>query len=492
MKKLIILLAAILAILLLTSGTAFAFSDGTGSSDNPYQIKTIQDLKDINTNLTASYLLMNNLEIDEGTWIALGRDNSAHRFTGVFDGNGFTITFTEDTEFKSDDNTGYGLFGAVTNDAELKNIQIAVNGNLTADPTGSQDRVGVLTGIAEGRSLITNCTVIINDGFSISANNMVGGLAGVLEVGTISSSHFIGTVEGSGNVGGLAGFVKDSVVYSNYMAGTVNGTGDPVGGLAGRLENSAVDSCYFSGSVEGSKNVGGLAGYVYGSTISDSYVLGTVTGAGSAGGLVGDLTHGAPSFIENCYSAAYVAGNTTGSDYVGGIIGAEGYSGAVQSCFYIAGNVFGGDNGVGISVAGLELMDILTFTSHPDLESSWSISSTPDSAYTWYINDGGYPQLFWQYEEPVEEPVNKGNSGGSGFGSATVVNPPKKSVNSGNNLSGGSISVLPEQSEGEGYESPVETASYNWQICLLLLMGCIILICSIWYIIVIKRRREEE
>ncbi len=484
--KIITLFLTILAAFLLLSGPAMAFSgSGAGTPDDPFQIETVQHLKEVNGDLTASYILLKDLEIDEGTWITLGRDNSAHRFTGVFDGNGHTIVFTEDTEFKSDDSTGYGLFGAVTNDAELKNIKIVVNGNLTADSGSSQERVGVLTGIAEGRSLITNCSVIITDGFSISGNSMVGGLAGVLEVGTISSSHFSGTVEGSGNVGGLAGFVKDSVIYSSYMTGNVDGTGDPVGGLVGKLDNGTIDTCYFSGSVEGNKNVGGLAGYVYGSTVSDSYVLGTVTGNGSTGGLVGDLTYGAPSFIENCYSAAFVTGNQTNTDFVGGIIGAEGYEGAVQDCFYIAGNVSGGDNGVGTSVTGLELTDILTFE-----DSGWSISSSPDPAYTWYIDGEGYPQLFWQYEEPVEEPVSKGGSG-SGFGSAAVVNPPEKNAG-GNNSSGGSIPVIPEQPDGEGYESPVETVSYNWQLWMLLLFGCVILICGVWYVIVIKRRDEDE
>lgn len=492
--KILTIFLTILTALLLLSGTAMAFTgNGAGTPENPYQIETIAHLKEVNGDLAASYILMNNLDIDEGGWKTLGRDNSAYRFTGVFDGNHFTITFTQDTEFTSDDSTGYGLFGAVTDDAELKNIKIVVNGNLTVETGSSGDsRLGVLTGIAEGRSTIVNCSVVMNDSFSINGNNMVGGLAGVIEVGTISSSHFIGTVKGNDNVGGLAGFVKDSVIYSSYVAGNVEGMGNPVGGLAGKFDNSTADSCYFSGNVEGNKNVGGLAGYVYSSTISDSYVLGTVAGNGSTGGLVGDLTFGAPSFIENCFSAAYVTGNVTGADFVGGIIGAVGYNDGVTDCFYVTGNVSGGDNGVGTAVANSDLTNILTFENN-----GWSIYSSPDSGYIWYINDGEYPQLCWQYVEPVEEPVMK-NSGGSGFGRAIIMNlnPSETGVADDNSVSAGNSignnnsnegDSVSEKHESEGYENQSENESYRpfW---MLFLFG---FFCLIGMYIVIKRVERQ-
>lgn len=498
--KQILLFTATFGIFLLLAGPAAAYANGTGTDSDPYQIETLQDLKDVSNDLTASYILTNDVDIDEGTWKTLGRDaggNAEYRFTGVFDGNNFTITFTEDTEFKSDDHTGYGLFGAVTNDAELKNVKIVVNGNLTADSAGSQDRVGVLTGIGEGSSIIENCSVIMKDGFSISGNIYVGGLAGVFEGGTLSSSHFIGSVKGNNDVGGLVGFSKNSAVYSSYMTGNVEGTGSSAGGLVGSLGSVIIDSCYVSGDVEGNRNVGGIAGYMSDSTISDSYVLGNVTGTGSTGGLVGDLTFGGSSLIENCFSAAFVTGNQTGTDYVGGIVGALGYTGAggVKDCFYVAGNVSGGDNGVGIAVDDVELMDILTFTSHADLGSSWSISSSPDPDYVWYISDGEYPKLCWEYVEPDEAPAEDTvkKSGGSGFGSATVVDSLVNGFGNstgGSNSGGGSI-ILPEESEHDGYENPVENVSHG-QPWLLLLLGVIVVVGIIGYIIVKKETVKKN
>lgn len=483
--KTILFFITFLALILLLNGTAAAFSGGAGTDADPYHIQTIQDLKDVNTDLTASYLLMKNLTIDEGTWLTLGRDDSAHRFTGVFNGNGYTITFSTDTEFISDDATGYGLFGAVTDGAELKNIKIVVNGNLTTDPDSSaHDRFGVLSGIVENSSKIANCSVVINDGFSMRGNTYVGGLAGVFEDSTIDSSFFAGDVSGTDNVGGLAGFSINGSIDSSYAAGNVTGTGNPVGGLIGRLESGTVYSCYVSGNVTGGGNVGGLVGYVYNSTLSETYMTGTVDGNGSTGGLVGDLTSGGSSLIKNGYSAALVTGNKTGgNDGVGGIIGVG--TDDFESCFYIEANVAGSTNTKGTAVTDLELKDISTFEN-----AGWSISLSPDSGYIWYINNGkASPKFFWQYEAPPKE-----NGGGSGFGNATVVTPPDNGTDSGNNSMGGDNNssgvppVLPEEPGNEGGDQG--DVLHSWQLWLLLILGFIVLICLIGYIIV-KRRNEE-
>lgn len=87
-----------------------------------YGVRTLDDLKNIGNEsyksgwaMYAPYVLMADISIDDGEWISIG--NFDNPFTGTFDGNGKTITFTKDTEFSKTDSIsdpesdGYGLFG---------------------------------------------------------------------------------------------------------------------------------------------------------------------------------------------------------------------------------------------------------------------------------------------------------------------------------------------------------------------------------------------
>lgn len=332
--KIITLFLTILTAILLLSGTAAAFSgNGAGTPENPYQVTTVVQLKEIQDELDASYILMNDapLEINaDEVWVSIGNDGQA--FTGTFDGNNKTILMTGDVEFTHSGGSGsYGLFGNVGNNAagaELKNIQIIVNGNLT---NGNKERFGVLLGAARGGPsysdvvIIENCSVTFEGDSSISivSGDHLGGLAGSFENGTISGCFVTGgTVDGGAEVaginavGGLVGSVKYADILESYVSGsTVKGVNN-IGGLIGWSELTDISSCYADVDVRGRQDVGGLVGHSNsGDTVLKSNASGTVSGKLALGGLVGSIDKGD---ILECYATCNV---TAEEQHAGGLVG---------------------------------------------------------------------------------------------------------------------------------------------------------------------------
>ena len=63
---------------------------GSGTSADPYVITTINNLNELRNNLSACYVLGNNIELpDKLNWLPIGNENKP--FTGTFDGNGYKI-----------------------------------------------------------------------------------------------------------------------------------------------------------------------------------------------------------------------------------------------------------------------------------------------------------------------------------------------------------------------------------------------------------------
>jgi hypothetical protein len=280
-------------------------------------------------------------------------------FTGVFDGNGHTISNFTYTSTVTD---CIGLFGYVDDpNAEIKNLGL-IDPNIDA---GTKDCIGSLVG-ALCSGTINGCYV---EGGDVSGDVDIGGLVGYSSESTIINCCSTADVAGEERVGGLAGenyhgkiidccstagvagyeYVGGLVGYnhgtiSNCYAegGSVGGYSD-VGGLVGSGGN--ISNCRSSGSVSGDYYVGGLVGS--GSKISNCYSTGTVLGKGYVGGLVGSGGRisncrssgsvsgdyyigglvGSGSKISNCYSA----GNTTGNYNIGGLVGRN--SGTVTDCY---------------------------------------------------------------------------------------------------------------------------------------------------------------
>ena len=259
------------------SGDVSPFAGGNGSSGNPYQITTCDQLQDVGNYLASNFILENDIEC-KATNISNPSDpdydaalynsgvgfthigTDASRFSGTFNGNNHVIKnlYINST---GDDN-GVGLFGVVDTSGVIENLGI-----FYAIVTGSS-RTGALVGQNYGT---------IHDVFVRAFVNSVSGFAGVIvgvNRGPISDSYAYGSVTdtGGGYIGGLAGFDASSITDS-YADVSTSGNSS-VGGLVGRLfGGSSLTNVFATGSVSGgdATNSGSIAGENDSATITNAY-----------------------------------------------------------------------------------------------------------------------------------------------------------------------------------------------------------------------------
>ncbi|TVR15015.1 MAG: hypothetical protein EA391_11710, partial [Balneolaceae bacterium] len=204
---------------LLFSFPAFAqFAGGDGTSGNPYQIATAEQLNDIRNNLSAHYILIANIDLTEDTrvggafwndgqgWQPIG--NRTTTFRGSINGNGYTITGMYINRPAQND---IGLFGGTFGSADI------------------------------------NQTLLLN--VEISGSDISGGLVG-WNNGTIRNSYTTGTVNGRMNTGGLVGINRGSGSVSNsHSTAAVHGS-EAVGGLVGTNDTGRpITTSYATGDV---------------------------------------------------------------------------------------------------------------------------------------------------------------------------------------------------------------------------------------------------
>ena len=343
--------AVLLVVVVCVFGTA-AFGqpwDGNGVEGDPYLIYDACDMQAIGANPAywdAHFRLMADIDLSVYTGTSFNIIGRWHmEFTGVFDGNGHTISnFT----YSSTGTDFIGLFGAVGYwgeeiSGDIKDL-VLIDPNVDA---GTGNHVGSLVGRLENGT-VTDCYV---EGGSISARNCVGGLLGTMDDGSITNSHANGSISGQECVGGLVGLTGGEV--SNcFFDGSVLGIGG-VGGLAGCVSwyFANVSNCYSAGSVTGEEVIGGLIGSSGGgASISDCNSRSIVVGDRTVGGFIGvNATEewgwvDYPATVSRCVSL----GSVVGVEVVGGLVG--GNSGNIIDCnssVNISGRYGGGIYDVG-------------------------------------------------------------------------------------------------------------------------------------------------
>ena len=312
--------------------------NGSGTSDDPYQVTNCTELQDMSDSLDSYFQLMNDVNCsDTVNWGSGAGFNPVSVFTGNFDGQNHTISslFINRT---GDDNVG--LFGS-SNGATIHNV------SLTDVNVSGQNKVGGLVGN------FYQSYLSIDNAYTtgvVRGQSQVGGLVGYIKQSTIGSSHSSVTVEGAGGqVGGLVGHNEETTISDSSASGTVNAGTNYAGGLVGYNLDGSIARSYATGNVTGSGDrVGGLVGtnLGYGGTaeIDDSYATGNVTGNNYVGGLVGhNYGYGNYATVDN----SYATGVATGNNYVGGLVGGNtGYYGGYASIdnSYATGNASGSDN----------------------------------------------------------------------------------------------------------------------------------------------------
>jgi len=213
-------------------------------------------------------------------------------FTGLFDGNGHTIshlTITGDSYL--------GLFGQLGSGANISNLGLDA-----VDVKGTGGSVGGLVGsIGEwdsGGGIVANC---YSTGM-VSGEWDVGGLVGSNYYGNITMNYSTGTVTGEGTCGGLIGYNYKGSVTSCYSSCAVTHSGSRrsgTGGLIGHHDRGIITASYSTGTVTGEHHVGGLVGWnESNASITASYSTGSVSDGGGLVGFNEDLSLTSSSFWD--------------------------------------------------------------------------------------------------------------------------------------------------------------------------------------------------
>lgn len=173
----------IMRIAALSGAAALMFSSVASAQDLPTEIYTYEDLLQVAENPSGSYQLMDNIDMEGLTWEPVD-------FSGVFDGNGYTLLNLEvnsigsgveetyDGNHKVYDTYFAGLFGTLKG-AEVSNLNL-VNVKVQVE-TDKPCFIGSIAGYSVD-STVRNCN--IQGRLELSAYNQMFGVGGIIGFGS--------------------------------------------------------------------------------------------------------------------------------------------------------------------------------------------------------------------------------------------------------------------------------------------------------------------
>jgi fibronectin-binding autotransporter adhesin len=349
---------------------------------------------------TATYTVNNNIAAG-GTaggdvWGSAGfipvGGNDAPAFSGSFNGQNYTISgLTIDAPSLM----SVGLFGVSV--GGISNV--ALTG---ANITGGSYEAAVLAGENDGAVTGSSASGTVS-----SAGSYVGGLVGwSSDTMSSDSANVAVTLTGFGNGGGLVGENSGAVSQSGASGAVTTtydqvGSGDIVGGLVGQNDEGTITTSWSSGAVTGPDVLaGGLVGdnLNAGASISDSYSLGSVVvGANSdAGGLVGyNETDGQ---IARSYAAGYVSGS--GGSAVGGLVGVDNSTNGITNSYFDTET-----SGVLASNGAGNIPSDSGITGETTAQLMGTLPSGFSNA-TWGTGSGLLPYLLWQFPSGTPQSIS--------------------------------------------------------------------------------------
>ncbi|MDB9786998.1 S8 family serine peptidase [Bacteriovoracaceae bacterium] len=372
------------------------YCGGKGTSANPYQICTDEQLSYLHLLPTKFFILNNDIDMTDLEW------TMPDKFSGTFDGNNYTISNlainsgttsdasfvgTNDGTIKNITFTNVNFIGknsagiAITNEGTINFV--TVSGHIESNSNSYPESTG---GIAASNSSypignIMNVTV----NATIIGKDNTGGIVGK-NYGTISKASYQGTLTGIDKVGGIAGYASKlsltddaGIIEKSHSSGTIRGIwGSYIGGIVGwQSSNAIIDQVYSNANITADNfNAGGIVGLNNGGIISNCYAISTVTSTNDSGGIVGD-NYSNTSIVKNCFVKSNV---TASSSKQGAISGSN--LGTITSSYWDSDlSSVGGFSGGGVSKTTNQMRSETTFN-------GWDFSDV------WSINDGAsYPQL---------------------------------------------------------------------------------------------------
>ncbi|MBR6266037.1 MAG: ribosomal protein L7/L12, partial [Bacteroidales bacterium] len=274
-------------------------------------IYTITDFKNIKNNLSATYVLMNDIVETENfsslnvftptvTWPQIGE------FTGKIYGNNHTVSGVYIN------NAGRSTVGliATANGAFIRDLGL-IESKIQGVDHGAF--AGGICGYVQGNTTILNC---------YNSAEVIGETAG-----GITSKGYNATITQCRNYGTITSMESEH-------------TDAIIGGIIGELYFTTVQQCYNEGTITSNYKAGGIAGQGGYDKIYNSYNAGAVSGQ-MAGGILG--ANGTVQGHSNCLNIGEISGSVNAGGILGG--GSAG-SGALNHCYYDinTSNVEGGIN----------------------------------------------------------------------------------------------------------------------------------------------------
>ena len=380
--------------------------EGKGTIEDPYQIKTKDDMitlagatTDDGYSYNGRYFKVMN-DIDFGTTAYSPIAWGPAKFNADFNGDGHQFT---NVNYSGSTSQYVAMFGEVGAKGRIHDFTLASGaigaygyvGGVAADVYGTVDHVtnkatvtnikaigvaGVAAIVKKGGRVIScrnegTIEANVNQGAGVVYKVETGGvvdscvnvaditstkdiIAGVVatSAGTVSNCVNSGTISGKTTVAGVVAQLEgaDSTLYCSN-SGAVKSSAGRVGGVVGYKSatdyESVVLGCTNSGAITSSKgSVGGVAGRLQeGSYMIDCSNSGVVTNTSSnyTGGVAGALESIAAkhSLAKNCYNTGTVNNSGTGS-YVGGLVGNSNQYSDYYDC-YNTGEITSGGNYVG-------------------------------------------------------------------------------------------------------------------------------------------------
>ena len=307
------------------------YSGGKGASEHPYQIGNLRQLKSIEKNPKAHYILIENIVVDsakmfepipllEGSldgknkYIDGIKIENEEEKVGLFkELQGASITNLELRNFKIMARKSAGTLAGAAQNTNIENVHV----KKTHIKVTERDGGGFFGSLIKGQ--IINSSVGENS--LIGGPRFLGGISGSAAEILISNSHVKGKIDPLIEfAGGLVANMRNSTIENSYFDGILDGAHYYVGGLIGHLTDSTIRHSYFKGHFMAkekrpdhanygqfkTKYVAGFVGRVSGhsSLIEHSYFDGTSTGGP---GFVGALWH-VDAKIRNSYVKGKIQG----------------------------------------------------------------------------------------------------------------------------------------------------------------------------------------
>ncbi len=355
MKKIISFVLAISFVLTLAPfAGVFSFaleSRKNSQNSGEIEISTAEDFKKLADKLDAKAVLTKDIEITDKSFTPIGSTDKP--FTGIFDGNGHSVTYNISISKKAEKGFDVGLFGCVSG-GQIK--RLTVKGSITA-AVGSANIGAVAARLTNGAKVF-DCRSYVDMEIDSAFASGIGAFVGTV----IKSSVYVerdaslvrcvnngkikakvtdkGAADGSalsrgtsGALGGILGFVADGVSAElnkciNNGVITVTGGKYNIGGIVGQTSTDSATSavyiteCANKGDITVYKLTGeraaGIIAYVKSGNIDYSYNLGNIiaysdngnrvstSGYGTYYGIFGYANLGSANklSVTYCYSAS--------------------------------------------------------------------------------------------------------------------------------------------------------------------------------------------